>query len=138
MVEQRQGFSVPSAVLPNTVPQVLPKREYASSFSSDPEFDLLLACCACDEKVERVQNAPHWQRFCTGTSPHVSLPISIFSFHPTTCRRSELALPNWVTKQASSFPHVKSGPTSRRVMNWCLISASTGICSRFNGESCLV
>src|SRR6266576_334455 len=57
MVEQRQGFSVPSAVLPNTVPQVLPKREYASSFSSDPEFDLLLACCACDEKVERVQNA---------------------------------------------------------------------------------
>src|SRR5207302_8904508 len=54
---QRQGFSVPSAVLSNTVPQVLPKREYASSFSSDPEFDLLLACCACDEKVERVQNA---------------------------------------------------------------------------------
>src|SRR5438105_7883699 len=42
--------------------------------------------------------APHWQRFCTGTSPHVSLPISIFWFHPTTCRRSELALPNWVTK----------------------------------------
>src|SRR5437660_11191526 len=57
MVEQRQGVSVPSAVLSNTVPQVLPKREYASSFSSDPEFDLLLACCACDEKVERVQNA---------------------------------------------------------------------------------
>src|SRR5947199_4273999 len=57
MVEQRQGFSVPSAVLSNTVPQVLPKREYASSFSSDPEFDLLLACCACDENVERVQNA---------------------------------------------------------------------------------
>src|SRR5437899_5732891 len=81
--------------------------------------------------------APHWHRFCTATSPHVSLPISIFWFHPTTCRRSELALPNWVTKQASSFPHVKSGPTSRRVMNWCLILASTGICLRFSGESCL-
>src|SRR5207244_8660546 len=74
MVEQRQGFSVPSAVLPNTVPQVLPKREYASSFSSDPEFDLLLACCACDEKVERVQNALwgelEWERLARLADHH--------------------------------------------------------------------
>src|SRR2546425_1328249 len=78
MVEQRQGFSVPSAVLPNTVPQVLPKREYASSFSSDPEFDLLLACCACDEKVERVQNALwgelEWERLARLADHHGVLP----------------------------------------------------------------
>src|SRR2546426_2252135 len=78
MVEQRQGFSVPSAVLPNTVPQVLPKREYASSFSSDPEFDLLLACCACDEKVERVQNALwgelEWERRARLADHHGVLP----------------------------------------------------------------
>src|SRR5438874_11955244 len=78
MVEQRQGFSVPSAVLPNTVPQVLPKREYASSFSSDPEFDLLLACCACDEKVERVQNALwgelEWERLARLADRHGVLP----------------------------------------------------------------
>src|SRR2546430_12630777 len=78
MVEQRQGFSVPSAVLSNTVPQVLPKREYASSFSSDPEFDLLLACCACDEKVERVQNAlrrkPDWERLVRLADHHGVLP----------------------------------------------------------------
>src|SRR6266480_964628 len=78
MVEQRQGFSVPSAVLSNTVPQVLPKREYASSFSSDPEFDLLLACCACDEKVERVQNALRgeleWERLARLADHHGVLP----------------------------------------------------------------
>src|SRR3989442_3474560 len=78
MVEQRQGFSVPSAVLSNTVPQVLPKREYASSFSSDPEFDLLLACCACDEKVERVQNALwgelEWERLARLADHHGVLP----------------------------------------------------------------
>jgi len=78
MVEQRQGFSVPSAVLSNTVPQVLPKREYASSFSSDPEFDLLLACCACDEKVERVQNALwgelEWERLARLADRHGVLP----------------------------------------------------------------
>src|SRR5207247_10503230 len=78
MVEQRQGFSVPSAVLSNTVPQVLPKREYASSFSSDPEFDLLLACCACDEKVERVQNALwgelEWERLARLADNHGVLP----------------------------------------------------------------
>src|SRR2546429_8971896 len=78
--------------------------------------------------------APHWHRFCMATSPHVSLPISIFWFHPTTCRRSELALPNWVTKQASSFPHVKSGPTSRRGNDWCLVLGSNGICLRFSCE----
>jgi len=69
---------VPSAVLPNTVPQVLPKREYASSFSSDPEFDLLLACCACDEKVERVQNALwgelEWERLARLADRHGVLP----------------------------------------------------------------
>src|SRR2546428_13065524 len=81
--------------------------------------------------------APHWHRFCTATSHHVSLPISIFWFHPMTCRRSELALPNWVTKQASSFPRVKSGPTSRRVINWGLILADTGIGSGSRGESWL-
>src|SRR5438128_10633392 len=78
MVEQRQGFSVPSAVLSNTVPQVLPKREYASSFSSDPEFDLLLACCACDEKVERVQNALwgelEWERLARLADNYGVLP----------------------------------------------------------------
>jgi Uncharacterised nucleotidyltransferase len=78
MVEQRQGFSVPSAVLPNTVPQVLPKREYASSFSSDPEFDLLLACCACDQKLERLQNALRreleWERVARLADHHGVLP----------------------------------------------------------------
>src|SRR2546426_971397 len=78
MVEQRQGFSVPSAVLSNTVPQVLPKREYASSFNSDPDFDLLLACCACDEKVERVQNALwgelEWERLARLADRHGVLP----------------------------------------------------------------
>jgi len=78
MVEQRQGFSVPSAVLPNTVPQVLPKREYASSFSSDPEFDLLLACCASDQKAERLQNARRgeldWERLARLADRHGVLP----------------------------------------------------------------
>src|SRR2546430_1834124 len=78
MVEQRQGFSVRSAVLPNTVPQFLPKREYASSFSSDQDFDLLLACCACDEKVERVQNALwgelEWERLARLADHHGVLP----------------------------------------------------------------
>src|SRR5256712_7232013 len=78
MVEQRQGFRVPSAVLPNTVPQVLPKREYASSFSSDPEFDLLLACCASDQKAERLQNARRgeldWERLARLADRHGVLP----------------------------------------------------------------
>src|SRR5438445_7281491 len=78
MVEQRQGFSVPSAVLSNTVPQVLPKREYASSFSNRPEFDRLLACCACDEKVERVQDALwgelEWERLARLADRHGVLP----------------------------------------------------------------
>src|SRR2546428_8197550 len=77
--------------------------------------------------------APHWHRFCTATSHHVNLPISIFWFHPMTCPRSELVLPSWVTKQASSFPHVKSGPTSRRGINLLLVLASAGFCARFNG-----
>src|SRR3989441_6127283 len=78
MVEQRQGFRVRSAVLPNTVPQVLPKREYASSFSSDPEFDLLLACCASDQKAERLQNARRgeldWERLARLADRHGVLP----------------------------------------------------------------
>src|SRR5437764_5710623 len=78
MVEQRQGFRVPSAVLPNTVPQVLPKREYASSFSSDPEFDLLLACCASDQKAERLQNARRgeldWERLARLADRHGVVP----------------------------------------------------------------
>jgi hypothetical protein len=48
---------VPSAVLPNTVPQDLPQREYASSFSGDPEFELLLACSAHDQTRARIQSA---------------------------------------------------------------------------------
>src|SRR5437762_8103125 len=213
MVEQRQGFSVPSAVLPNTVPQVLPKREYASSFSRDPGFDLLLACCACDEKVERVQIALwgelEWERLARLADHHGVLPqvysvmaqaegassaelsslrqmyersvhqalwltremlriIDCFDSHdirslpykgPTlaqilhgnvTSRQFAdldiLVSPDDLPKvraclaelgyEASlKLPHVKSGPTSRRVMNWCLILASTGICLRFSGES---
>ncbi len=69
---------MPSAVLPNTVPQVLPKREYASSFSSDPEFDLLLACCASDQKAERLQNARRgeldWERLARLADRHGVLP----------------------------------------------------------------
>jgi len=57
---------VPSAVLPNSVPQVLVQREYASSFSGDPELELLLACCAHDQTRERVQyalrSAVDWER----------------------------------------------------------------------------
>src|SRR5256884_8595675 len=71
MVEQRQGFSVPSAVLPNTVPQVLPKRESASISSSNPEFDLLQACCACDKKVERLQTAL-WGELDGGRLPRLA------------------------------------------------------------------
>src|SRR3989442_9011194 len=78
MVEQRQGFRVPSAVLPNTVPQVLPKREYASSCSSDPEFELLLACCDCEEKGDRVKSALwgglEWERLARLADRHGVLP----------------------------------------------------------------
>jgi Uncharacterised nucleotidyltransferase len=95
MVEQRQGFSVPSAVLPNTVPQVLPKREYASSFSSDPEFDLLLACCACDQKLERLQNALHreleWERLARLADHHGVLP-QVYSALAQTGDASSVAL----------------------------------------------
>lgn len=69
---------MPSALLPNTVPQVPPKREYASSFSGDPEFDLLLACCACDQKVEQVQNSlrreVEWERLARLADRHGVLP----------------------------------------------------------------
>jgi hypothetical protein len=35
----------------------LPQREYASSFSGDPEFELLLACCVHDQADGRIQHA---------------------------------------------------------------------------------
>ncbi|HEV2717133.1 MAG TPA: nucleotidyltransferase family protein [Terriglobales bacterium] len=69
---------MPSAVLPNTVPQVLPQREYASSFSGDPEFVLLLACCAHDQTRERVQNALRceldWERLARLADHHGVMP----------------------------------------------------------------
>jgi Uncharacterised nucleotidyltransferase len=86
---------VPSAVLPNTVPQVLPKREYASSFSSDPEFDLLLACCACDQKLERVQTALRrkleWKRLARLADHHGVLP-HVYSALAQTGDASSVAL----------------------------------------------
>jgi Uncharacterised nucleotidyltransferase len=86
---------VPSAVLPNTVPQVLPKREYASSFRSDPEFDLLLACCACDQKLERVQTALRrkleWERLARLADHHGVLP-HVYSALAQTGDASSVAL----------------------------------------------
>jgi putative nucleotidyltransferase-like protein len=78
MAEHQQGFCVASALLTNTVPQVPSQREYASSFSGDPEFEILLACCARQQKTEQVRRALQrkldWGRLARLAEHHGVIP----------------------------------------------------------------
>jgi len=73
-LSNNKGSVCPLSFLTNTLPQVLPQREYASSFSGDPEFELLLASCACLQKSEQVHNALQrkldWERLARLAEHH--------------------------------------------------------------------